>query len=297
VQQALSYFKGKKIGLIGLGYLGKHTFRYLEKYSAEFQYEVLPFDRENLSTLKGETFDFFFNCSGNTGDFRNNIWPTVESNLFLTKYLFENIKVRECYVALSSTRLYGYSLNENILFKESDPLLNSGNHLNLDFVYDGTKMLLESILWNSGGNLDFRTSICRLSNVYGRYLESDLNDSTFLKLLVRTKVEGGMLKVNQNLLNTKGYIFIDDAIQGIINSAVYAEGTDIYNICSGESYSVDNWIKYLKIEVNTENRKEAPLFSRIDIKKATREIEFKPKYLLRNIEFDKIYCNGSDKGF
>jgi nucleoside-diphosphate-sugar epimerase len=133
-----------------------------------------------------------------------------------------------------------------------------------------------------------------LSNVYGRYSNSDLNDSTFLKLLIRKKVQGGVLKIKQNILNSKGYIFVDDAIEGIVKSAIYSKETDIYNICSGESYSIDNWIRYLKIKVDAVNNDTKPIFSRIDIEKATRDIKFVPKYLLQNIDFDKIYCHGSD---
>ena len=154
-------------------------------------------------------------------------------------------------------------------------------------------MLLESILWNYRLKLDSKISICRLSNIYGGYTKEDLNDSTYLKLMVRSKLEGGDLSINQNILNTKGYIFIDDAIQGLIHSAVYANESDIYNICSGESYSIGDWLKYLKVNYNIIGEQKTSLHSKISIKKAVDKLNFQPQYYLRNIEFEKIFHYGS----
>jgi len=291
----LENFRGRKIGIVGLGYIGNHLFRYLDHFSKEYEFSVLAFNKANSNLLSGATFDYFFNCAGNTGDFRSKIWSTVDSNLFLARYLMENIKITECYVSLSSTRLYGFTSDKNVLFTENSQLTKDGDHLSIDFIYDGTKMLLESILWNYNNKVDYRISICRLSNLYGRYNAEDLNDSTYLKVMIRSHVEGKRLLVEQNVLNTKGYIFIDDAIQGIIHSAIYSEKSDIYNICSGESYSIENWLKYLKVDYVIGNSGKPDLHSRNSIAKAVTELKFKPQYFLNNLEFNKIFQNGSNK--
>jgi nucleoside-diphosphate-sugar epimerase len=289
----LTQLRGKKIGIVGLGYVGNHLLQYLSGNSEEYGFLVIPYDRETILDLNGERFDYFFNCAGNTGDFRNRIWPTIDSNLVLTRNLFEKIKVNDCYVALSSTRLYGYSTDENVLFSEYNTLTRGIDHLNIDFVYDGTKMLLESILWNYRMRAESRIAICRMSNIYGKYKVEDLNDSTFLKKMIRCKVEGKSLKVEQNIFNTKGYIYIDDAVQGILRAALYSKESDIYNICSGESYSISDWLKYLKIDFEFMEEGGTPFHSRNSIDKAITKLKFKPKFYLKDIEFKNIYSNGA----
>jgi len=287
--QILGYFKGKSIGVAGLGYVGRHLADFLNTYSAEFQYSLSTFTRSNIEDVKGKEFDYFFNCAGNTGDFRQKMWETIESNLFLTKYLLENIKIKEAYIALSSTRLYGFSDKKDILFEENEIDSNPKSHLSIDFVYDGTKKLLESILWNLGGKVRHKIIICRLSNLYGKYTKSDLNDSTFFKLMLRSKIEDRPLKVEQNVLSTKGYIFVEDAILGIIHSAVYAAKNNVYNICSGESYSIGDWMRYFKIDYTLGNEINSPSYSRNSIKKAAAELFFHPKTFLTNVSWSELF--------
>jgi nucleoside-diphosphate-sugar epimerase len=294
MQDVLTNFRGKKIGVVGLGYIGKYLFHYLSTYSLEFDYSVEAFGRGNISSLKDKEFHYFFNCAGNTGDFRTRLWATIDSNLFLTQFILENCHISECYVAISSTRLYGFSENKDILFEESGRKIHCGDHLSTDFVYDGTKMLLESALWNYSKKVDFKISICRLSNLYGRYSKEDLNDSTYLKLLIRAKIEGSHINVEQNISNTKGYIFIDDAIMGLIHSAAYADKSDIYNVCSGQSYSLEDWLKYLQVSYTVIDNNKPSLHSRISILKAVKELKFIPTNFLQNTEFNKIFQHGSN---
>jgi len=293
--ELLGQFKGKRIGVIGLGYIGKQLLQSLETHAREYGYTVEAFGRSNAESIKGKTFHYFFNCAGNTGDFRTKLWATIDSNLFLTKFLLENIHIEESYVALSSTRLYGFSENKDVLFEEDSRFVYQGDHLSNDFIYDGSKMLLESVLWNSAAKVDFKVSICRLSNLYGRYTKEDLNDSTYLKLLIKASIEKKPILVEQNISGTKGYIFIDDAIKGLIYSAVNAGKSDIYNICSGESYSIGDWLKYLQVEYTLVDKKRPSLHSRNSIKKANTELNFQPSNFLHNTEFNKIFQNGPNK--
>jgi len=295
MNDVLNSFRGKTIGIVGMGYIGKQLLRYLDDYSGQYNYDINAFGRENLESIKGRTFDYFFNCAGNTGDFRTKLWSTIDSNLLLTKYLLENTNIRDCYVGLSSTRLYGFSERKDILFKEESSYIHHGDHLSNDFVYDGTKMLLESVLWNYSKNSEFKISICRLSNLYGRYTKEDLNDSTYLKLLIRKSIEKAPILVGQNISNTKGYVFIDDAIMGMIESAASSKKSDIYNICSGESYSVEDWLKFLKLEYKTTDAGSLSLHSRNSIEKAYTELKFQPLTFLTNTEFSKIFQNGPNK--
>lgn len=280
---------GSKIAVIGLGYLGKRLNNFLKSHSEKFSYSVHSFSRTNIAEIKGVEFDYVFNCAGNTGDFRNKIWETVDSNLFLTHFLLNNIKINKAYISSSSSRVYGFSDNPGISFSESYLCPDISDHLSIDFIYDGTKKLQESILFNIGKNSTFRLISCRLSNVYGRYIETDMNNSTFLKVMISHAVEKHKLVISQNPYSSKGFVFIDDAILGLIHSAVNSTKSAIYNICSGVSYSIEDWVNYLNLDVEFVETGDKPKYSNISIAKAVEELNFQPTFFLNQLKINTIY--------
>ena len=131
----LTELNNKKIGILGIGYIGSNLLAYLKK----FNIEAIEISRKNLNNFKGEKFDYFINCAGNSGDFRENLIETVQSNVNLNSYILENIKIKYNYIYLSSSRIYGFSKNDKIIFDENS--LNNYNNLSLDYIYDGSKKL------------------------------------------------------------------------------------------------------------------------------------------------------------
>jgi nucleoside-diphosphate-sugar epimerase len=109
---------GKTIGILGLGYIGSNLLNYLMAQADILNLDLIPIYRKNLSIVESRTFDYFIDCAGNSGNFRSDILGTVESNISLLIYLLKNIKIRENYLALSSTRIYGFSENGKTIFSE-----------------------------------------------------------------------------------------------------------------------------------------------------------------------------------
>jgi nucleoside-diphosphate-sugar epimerase len=271
-------FKNKTIGIIGLGYIGKNLYEYLQKNTFELNTKIVTFDKKNFRSVIDFEFDYFFNTAGNSGDFRENIFETVESNIDLTVFLLKNIKLKNKYIALSSTRLYGFSESENVFFEED--FYSTNQHLNIDFIYDGTKKLAESILLNSAEKLNYEIVIVRLSNVYGMF--DELNDSTLIKKIIRLKSENSELKIRKSVADSKkDYIYIDDAIEGIIQCAMFGENKEIFNIAYGKSFSIKEISDILKLKLAFENDNSKPVFSNISIKKSISKIQFKPKIDLK----------------
>lgn len=285
---ALNKIRGSKIAIIGSGYIGRNLFNYFDEYKDAYNFQVKIFSRNTIESIKRMRFDYLFNCAGNTGDFRQNVFQTIESNLFLTNFLLDNVEIVKAYVGLSSTRVYGFSEDVNAIFKEDSFCSDFNNHLNLDFIYDGTKKLLEAFLWNIKEQKHFKIIICRVSNLYGGYEEDDLNDSTFIKLMLKHKVNNNSLIIKQSLLSSKGYIFIRDAIEGIILSAIESTEHNIYNICSGRNYNLKQWLQYLELNYSINETQPTPLYSKISIEKAKMELGFTPKYFLENLKFNQI---------
>ena len=132
----------KKIGVIGIGYIGSNLITYLKSLNIN----TLPITKENIDVIEKEEFDHIINCAGNSGDFRQKLIETVESNVSLNSYILEKAKIKYSYIYLSSTRVYGFSDNDNFIFEENS--YNCYDSLNLDYIYDGSKKLAESLLIN-----------------------------------------------------------------------------------------------------------------------------------------------------
>jgi len=130
---------------------------------------------------------------------------------------------------------------------------------------------MECLLLNTPKS--YRKVVARLSNVYGDFQLSDLDDSTFLKMMMRHSHENKRFLIEQNINSTKDYIFLDDAIEGILRAAIYAEDDDVFNICSGKSESVIAWANFLNVDVEPNPRAE-PVYSNVSNQKAGLALGF-----------------------
>jgi len=267
-----SKLNNKKIGILGIGYIGSNILAYLK--SLNLNIDLISITRENINLIKKIEFDYLINSSGNSGDFREQLIETIDSNLALNSYVLKNAKIKESYIYISSSRVYGFTSDHNIIFDEESE--NCYNNLDLDFIYDGSKKLAESLLFNYSKYLSYNIGILRLSNVYGEF--NELDDSTLIKKIIRYKKENkNNLKVNQNRNSTKDYIYIDDVIESIINIMLNSKRTDIYNLTYGKSYSLDDISKFLDIDIDSEDTVK-PSYSNVSNEKMIKEFNIKLKY-------------------
>jgi len=258
-----SQLKNKKIAVLGIGYIGSNIVAYLKK----FNIKPIEITRKNINQFKDEQFDYVINCAGNSGDFRQNLIETIDSNIHLNTHILENFKIKYCYVYLSSSRIYGFSNDDDIIFDENTS--NCYNNLSLDYIYDGSKKLAESLLINYSKNVNYKIAILRLSNVYGNF--DCLDDSTLIKKIIRYKKESlDNLSVNQNRYSKKDYIHINDVVESIVNVIVKIKKTDIFNLAYGKSYSLDEISKILSLDIRS-NQNAKPIFSKISSKKIKKE--------------------------
>jgi nucleoside-diphosphate-sugar epimerase len=139
----LHVLSGARIGILGAGYIGERLATTLEKHKERFAFQTYLFNRIQLAGGLDDEFDYFFNCAGNTGDFRTRARETVESNPLLAAQLADNLRVRKAFIALSSTRVYGFSSGPTDPHFETEAL--SAHPESAEFVYDGSKLLAEAI--------------------------------------------------------------------------------------------------------------------------------------------------------
>jgi nucleoside-diphosphate-sugar epimerase len=285
----MPYFKNTTIAIVGMGYIGKQLYQTLEEQAEDLNINIHCFNKQNIETIGQFEFDYIFNCAGNTGDFRNQIFETVEANIQLAIFLLKNAVVKKCLIPLSSTRIYGFAYHKDINFSETFVGFLHHSHNELDFIYDGSKKLMESIYTNA--KVNYRISIPRLSNVFGKYHEGDLDNTTFLKAMLEAKIKGNTLTTEQDTDSLKDYIFIDDAIEGILRIALFGEDKECYNICLGKSYSLADWANYLHIDIKNASHNLA-LYSKVSNRKAKENLYFKPQFHLEKLQFSDIVMNG-----
>jgi nucleoside-diphosphate-sugar epimerase len=284
----LPYFKNTTIAIVGMGYIGKQLYQTLQTHAEVFNIKIHCFNKQNLETIGQFEVDYLFNCAGNTGDFRNQIFETVESNIQLAIFLLKNAVVKKSLIPLSSTRIYGFAYHKDINFSETFVGFLHHSHNELDFIYDGSKKMMEAIYTNV--KKPYRIAIPRLSNVFGKYQEGQLDNSTFLKAMLEAKIKGNKLTTEQDTDSFKDYIFIDDAIEGILRIALFGEDKECYNICLGKSYSLTDWANYLQISINNASHNLA-LYSKVSNKKAKEYLCFKPQFYLEQLQFSDIVSN------
>jgi len=271
-----SQLNNSKIGILGFGYIGSNVYKYLTNLK-DCNLEIIILNKENYTLVETENFDYFINCAGNSGDFRSNILSTIESNIGLLCYLLKHLKIRKSYLALSSTRVYGFNSDKTVSFCEEN--FSEQNHLGSDYIYDGSKKMIESILSNYSLKVNYDIKIVRLSNVYGRF--NQLDDTTLIKKIIRSRIDKNILSVNANKLSTKDYIYIDDAIIGITRVLLHPGEFEIYNIGSGESYSLKDISEMIDLQIEFIEDKTNEYHSRISIRKAQENLGFNPQLNIR----------------
>jgi|TARA_B110000259_G_C14029335_1_gene406063 nucleoside-diphosphate-sugar epimerase len=260
----------KKIGVIGIGYIGSNLITYLKSLNIN----TLPITKENIDVIEKEEFDHIINCAGNSGDFRQKLIETVESNVSLNSYILEKAKIKYSYIYLSSTRVYGFSDNDNFIFEENS--YNCYDSLNLDYIYDGSKKLAESLLINYSNAVKYKIAILRLSNVYGNF--DCLDDTTLIKKIIRYKKESlNNLSVKQNRYSKKDYIHINDVVESITNILLKIKKTDVYNLSYGKSYSIDNISDILNLNIESDETIK-PIYSNLSNSKIKKEFSINFKY-------------------
>jgi nucleoside-diphosphate-sugar epimerase len=281
----LENLSGKTIAVVGLGYVGTHLLDFLKSAQEKLDIKISGVNRQNLGLLAEESFDYVFNCAGNlNGDFSQKPLKTVESNIDLNVFLLEKCRIKEALVCLSSTRIYGFTADADKVFDE-DYSASEHHHLAPEALHDNAKKLMECMLINTPR--DYRKVIARLSIVYGDFRLRDLDDSIFLKLMMRHKYENKKLFVKQNLDSPKDHIFIKDAVEGILRCGTLTESDDVFNICSGKSYSPNDWAKFLDAEI--EQVAEVPtLYSKLSNEKAKAKIGFVGKYEMENLSLADV---------
>ena len=216
------------------GFIGHELFNYLKKR----KYKVFGYSRKkrinlinvnSYSNIRGNKKDILIHLAQFSNTKKKITKKEIMKNLNTSKNLVK--KNWKHIIYISSTNIYGSSSKKK---KESEKLKTDFFKKNNDS-YSLIKAESEKIF------LDKRSSILRLSNVYGKNMN---NKSLFMDVIQQLNKKNITVKDSRPI---RDYIYIDDVIKSI-ELFIINNNSGIYNIAYGKSYSVEKIVfKILKI--------------------------------------------------
>ena len=166
-------------------------------------------------------------------DVETNLIPTLKLLTLMDKYDVKNI------VYLSSGgAIYGDYLNK--VHNEEDAVYPKSS-------YGVVKLAIEKYLLSYSELFNFKSLILRLSNPYGRFHYN--NKQGIINIAIRKALAGEKLQIWGDGNGIKDYIYIDDVCDIIMQLVNKGISTDVYNVASGASLSVNDIVNAVRKEI------------------------------------------------
>lgn len=228
--------------------LPRADLRIAEEFGATvLRCDIASIDDRFMDALKG--VDILFHLVSTTCPTNSNtkIADEVSDNVVST------LRVFDACVKAGVRRVVFLSSGGTVYGREHDGLLSEDHPTDPISSYGLQKLVIEKYLrlYQELYGLDYR--IVRLSNPYGPYQRPDgiqgLVAACTWKVLHRENVE-----IYGDGTVIRDYIFIDDAIEGIVNIAFSNSRYRLYNLGSGVGTSVMQVVEYVGRVLNTNPR-------------------------------------------
>lgn len=261
----------------GSGFIGSSLLAHLTSQEVECYAPA----RDDLSIF-GQDLGHVIYCAGVTADFRNRPADTVRAHVSSLLDLLEKARY-DSFLYLSSTRVYqgaeGASETQSLTVDSQSP----GDLYNL------SKLMGESVCLSMGKG---KSRIVRLSNVYGRDLES----SNFLTSIIQMAIHNRHVVLSSHLDSEKDYVSIQDVVRMLPRIACSGRH-QIYNLASGSNVShrrlVDKLRDLTSCQVSVKEAAELVTFPRISIERIQGEFQYHPSPVLDDLEaLVRIYSKG-----
>lgn len=258
-----------------------------------------------------ESVDYIINCASNTHPLQYSTDPigTIMTNIEGTANVLDfasKIKAVKT-IFLSSVEIYGENIYSVDKFKENEMGYIDCNTLRAG--YNEAKRCGEALCQAYIEKQGIDISIVRLPRVYGPTMKMD--DTKALSQFINKAIIGEDIVLKSKGEQYFSYLYVADAVLGILRCLVAGKSGEAYNLGNIES---DIKLKDLaelvaksvgvKVIFDLPDEKENKGFSkatiaRLDYSKAEKELDFKPQYSIsdgveRTIKILKARNNFSD---
>ena len=242
----------------GRGFVGRHLVAHLR----ELGYTCWVPERDDPA-LFTRPLGLVFYCIGLTANFRAQPFATVDAHIGVLREVLELADFDQL-VYLSSTRVY-----------DGCETTDEGQALSVrpgspDHLYNLSKLLGESLALSCGK----ACRVVRLSNVVG----PDMGAANFLGSVLKEARETGAVCFKTSLQSSKDYIWIDDAVRGLM--VIASQGKQaIYNLASGTNLShgeLARWLESHHILTSVGAHPSTATFPVIQIERLVTDAAFSP---------------------
>jgi len=222
--------------------------------------------------------DFVFQLAARTfvPDSWQNPSQFIHDNISITANALEYCRKHGAAIVYASSYLYG---NPDFL-----PIPESAR-IDISNPYALSKMMCEEMVEHLSRMFSFKATVIRPFNIYG----PDQDERFLLPSIVRQAKYGDAIKV-MDLEPRRDYVFVDDVADAFIAAAQRLADFQVFNVGSGESYSVGDVAGIVKELVgrdvplvSAEERRISEIMdTRADIAKAQDLLGWAPRVSLRD---------------
>ena len=292
-------FKGKNIlvtggrtGFLGVNFVNELLNRDSTVYATSMEPKKLSLLKshpkliEYVSDLRDDNIpdgiDYIIHCAAHTsgakeivGNPAAQVLPNIQLNSNLLHSAASNGV--EKFVFISSSAVYpetDIAVTEDMGF-ERDP---ADIYFGVGWMKRYTEKLAEFYHKKYG----MQVLIIRPSNIYGPYCNFDLDRSHVLPALIRKFIEQEEVTVWGLPTVGRDFIYIDDFVKGTLLALEEFSGFDVYNIASGNTYTIDEAVNLIskltnfKGKILYDSSKPMTIFKRvIDTSRAKSILGFK----------------------
>jgi len=263
------------------GFVGRYLVKSLKKKG----YKIIQLDIQDGIDITEweqihyiEKFDVLFHLAAKTfvPDSYENPQSFYFTNIIGTLNALELCRINNAKMIFASSYIYGQP--QYLPIDENHPIVAFNP-------YAQTKVIGEQLCESYHRNFGIPVVILRPFNIYG-YGQNE----NFLIPLILKQMKDGIISL-KDPEPKRDMVFINDVIEAYINAVEYNQtGFDIFNIGSGESYSireiVDQVISLatstIIVKFSGETRNNETLNTIADISKAEKLLNWTPKTFLKN---------------
>ena len=230
----------------GSGFLGQHLVNKMQgSYDFSFTAHNSKDFSDRIDILQPHSYESLLENTDTVinliGQIDTDLQKFVQTNIVGSTNLLKSSKKNNVKKIILVSTINVYGDNKDRPSKETDELKPQSN-------YGMIKMINEKLYENFSKLYGIDITILRLAGVFG----PDKVKGFFPQMINAVHNKDIVLKPYNNGNNTRDLIYVDDAINGIIQSINYnSSGTNIFNISTGERHSVNELISITEKISNT----------------------------------------------